>query len=231
MSLRTRTPANRGSIRPLGPTPELILERSRARLSLLMHEYDSVRTEHLACRSAQQTIMMAAVASAAAVFAGLLSTWANVNLRIGILSFAPLFLALIWAMWFGEVVRIARTSWFLWELERVINTELKENVQPPTVNTLDPTHALHYEGWLRGTNPWGRPLRARASYILASLILLGTGFIATVLSLVYALTLSTVPNGLVFVACTAALAWIGMVGYAITSLRNPLITSASRMTP
>lgn len=216
--------------RQASPSPQLTADPAndliRARLDFLAREYDSVRAEHLASRSTQQTVITAAIASAAAVFVGLLSVWTNIDLRIGILSFAPLFLAALWAMWFGEVVRIARTSWFLWELEQVVNAELQGPAPSVSGISLDPASALHWEGWIRGANRWDKPLRARMSYVLASLTMLGTGLVSTILAVVFSFTTPKVPVGLQVTACVAAAVWTVMFGYSIASMGQPVIRSS-----
>jgi len=228
-------------------------DRLRARLDFLAREYDTIRAEHLASRSAQQTVATAALASAAVVFAALLTVWKNTNLRIGILSFAPIFLAALWGMWFGEVLRIARTSSFLSELEDIINKQLRDRAGRPDragqdhrtdldspsaphrnkkkYPGLDAASPLHWEGWMRGANEWGKPVRARMSYILTSVTLLGTGLVSTVLSLVFSFTLPNITVGVEVMACGAAAAWLAMFGYAIVSLWNPVIVRSWKPQP
>lgn len=227
--VRTDRKQQRVTLPPITADPAA--DRTRARFDFLAREYDTVRAEHLASRSAQQAVVTAALASAAAVFVGLLSVWKKTDLRIGILSLAPLFLAALWGMWFGEVVRIARTSLFLWELEQVVNAELRDRTQQAFGSGLDPASALHWEGWMRGANPWKKALRARMSYILTYVALLGTGLISTVLSLIFSFMLPMVPFGLKLTACVAGAAWLIMFGYALVSARQPLISSSWDPTP
>jgi hypothetical protein len=217
------------------PVPEVTPNRhagpNDTRFNFLLHQYDSVRAEHLASRSAQQTVMTAAMASTAAVFAALLSTWSNVDVRIGILSFAPLFLTFVWFIWFGEVLRIGRTSWFLWELEQLVNAELRTNRPPVDGTDLDPTLTLHWEGWLRGQNPWGKPLRGPLSYVLASATVLGTALVSTIMSFVFAFSSQQVAIGLKILTSVSGIAWAVMFAYVIASIRHPIIRSVTKSVP
>src|SRR5689334_3942496 len=88
-----------------------------ARLTFILHEYDKVKDEMLASITSQHTTMTYGLTAAAAIFTGLLATWNNLDIRLSILSLAPIFLIFIWFIWFGELIRMARAARFLWELE------------------------------------------------------------------------------------------------------------------
>ncbi len=133
--------------------------RSGLRLGFMQGEYNSIRAELVAALSTQQTVMTYGLAAMAVMFTGLLSTWANLAIRIGILSLAPLILLFIWFVWFGEALRLIRARWFIWELEQRINAELRE----PDELAHD---TLNWESWVRGRNRWGRNLHSRPAYHL-----------------------------------------------------------------
>ena len=60
--------------------------RSGLRLGFMQGEYNSIRAELVAALSTQQTVMTYGLAAMAVMFTGLLSTWANLAIRIGILT-------------------------------------------------------------------------------------------------------------------------------------------------
>jgi|SRR5689334_823465 hypothetical protein len=53
-----------------------------ARLTFILHEYDKVMDEMLASIISQHTTMTYGLTAAAAIFAGLLATWNNLDIRL-----------------------------------------------------------------------------------------------------------------------------------------------------
>jgi hypothetical protein len=191
--------------------------RSGLRLGFMQGEYNSIRAELVAALSTQQTVMTYGLAAMAVMFTGLLSTWPNLAIRIGILSLAPLILVFIWFVWFGEALRLIRARWFIWELEQRINAELREPDGPAH-------DTLNWESWVRGRNRWGRNLHSRPAYHLATGILCGSGLVSTVLALAFAFATRPAPAGLrVLAVCAAAVVCGLLVVSAVTTLRNPLL--------
>jgi 4-amino-4-deoxy-L-arabinose transferase-like glycosyltransferase len=163
------------------------------RRDFVLHEYDAVKAEMTAAVSAQHTIMTYALAGAAAVFTGLLATWDEPALRVALLALGPLFLVMVWFVWYGEIVRMARAGRYIWELEKLVNADFAGGRAPdsrrtPVPTDLDPAEVLHWEGWVRGNNRWQRSLHISESYVLATGLLHSMAVFATTLSLVFALT-------------------------------------------
>ncbi|HEX3779968.1 MAG TPA: hypothetical protein VHX38_09880 [Pseudonocardiaceae bacterium] len=209
--------------------------RLRARLEFMQGEYNSIRTELVAAVSSQQVVMTYALAAIAVIFSGLLSAWSNFAVRIGILSLAPLILLFIWFVWFGEALRLIRARWFIWELEKKINSEFGDDAGIVRTaqdagttrggrSSLRPGDTLHWEAWVRGHNRWGRNLHSRPSYQLATGILCGTGLASTVLALVGVFATPGSAVGLRALAIGAGAVFSGLLGLsAVTTLRNPLV--------
>ena len=185
--------------------------------------------EQLQARGTQNSMMTAAVAATAAVFAALLSTWSNTGLRIGILGAAPLFIVILWSVWLGEILRIGRPSEFLLELEQLVNAEFPAGARAADPDGLDPAKVLHWESWLRGKNRWRIAFRTGTSYVLASVLLLGTAFAATVLAVTYAFADARAGTGLKVFTCVSCVLWIVVFGYSAMWFRHPVVRN--RTTP
>ncbi|MEV4145426.1 hypothetical protein AB0J40_17265 [Amycolatopsis sp. NPDC049691] len=196
---------------------------------VLMHEYNAARMEQLQSRTTQNSMMTAAVAATAAVFAALLSTWSNAGLRIGILSAAPLFIVILWSVRLAEIMRIGRTSEFLLELERLVNAEVAGGRRTADPRGLDPANALHWESWLRGKNRWRIAFRTGSSYLLTSVLLLGTAFTGTVLAVVYSLADARAGGGLRVFTCLASALWIGVFTYSARWFRHPVVRNRTEL--
>jgi len=81
-------------------------------------EYNSIRAELVAAVSTQQTVMSYGLAAMAVMFTGLLSTWPNLAIRIGILSLASLATITHYA-WgicgrFASLTGTGRVTWGKW---------------------------------------------------------------------------------------------------------------------
>jgi hypothetical protein len=188
-------------------------------------EYNSIRAELVAALATQQTVMTYGLAAMAVIFTGLLSSWANLAIRIGILSLAPLILLFIWFVWFGEALRLIRARWFIWELEQRINAELRTSERRPIAD------ALNWESWVRGRNRWGRNLHSRPAYHLATGILCGSGLVSTVLALAFAFAGRPAPAGLRVLAVGSAVVVCGLLVFsAVTTLRNPMLRTPHNST-
>jgi len=190
-----------------------------ARLTFTLHEYGKVKDELLASITSQHTTMTYGLTAAAAIFTGLLTTWDNIDIRLSILSLAPIFLSFVWFIWLGEVTRMARAARFLWDLEKRVNVDLC-----PARSSSPAAPALHWESWVRGENQWRQNLLLGPSYAISSAVLLGMAVISSALAVALFLfehTSEAWLSGLVFgaAACTAALIFIG----GLTIRRNPLL--------
>ena len=196
---------------------------------LILHEYDTVRSELLYAIAAQHTIMTYTLAATAAIFTGLLATWSKIDIRVTILSLAPLFLMFAWFVWFGELVRMARAARFSWEMEKMINFKVRSESGGllqvgRDASGLSQNDVLHWEGWVRGDNKWHMNLHLGPSYALSSALLIGTAVISMTLSIVFAATLGELSIGIRFLAAGAALLSAAIIVYAGYSIRvNPLI--------
>jgi hypothetical protein len=183
--------------------PEQFVDREQARLSFLQTEYTAIRTELVAAVTTQQTVMSYALA-AIAVF--------------------------VWFVWYGEVQRLLRARWFLWQLEHKVNDLL---AMPGLRGTSDlpPGDVLHWESWVRGRNRWRTNLHSRPAYHLASGLLGGTALGTTVLSVVLAiLTRPSAP--LVWLAAGGAVLFVLLCGYGfLLTRRNPLLKQNGRAIP
>jgi hypothetical protein len=82
--------------RPVQPPAPWTVSLEEARLTFILHEYDKVKDEMLASITSQHTTMTYGLTATAAIFTGLLATWDNVDIRLSILSLAPIFLTFIW---------------------------------------------------------------------------------------------------------------------------------------
>ncbi|ONI80325.1 hypothetical protein ALI22I_44040 [Saccharothrix sp. ALI-22-I] len=166
------------------PEPEPFVDRPQARLAFMLAEYNTIRTELVAAVSTQQTVMTYGLAAIAVIYSGLLASWSNVPVRTGILSLAPVLLVFVWFVWFGEVQRLGRARWYLWELEQKVNALLRPEQDVPSGSALPASDVLHWESWVRGRNKWRTNVHSRPAYHLATGLLCGTGLGTTVLSVV-----------------------------------------------
>ena len=195
---------------------------------LVLHEYDAVKSELLYAIAAQHTIMTYTLAGTAAIFTGILATWSKVDVRVTVLSLAPLFLLFAWFVWFGELVRMARAARFIWEMEKVINSEISRasvQVPPGKSNSTDLSGigTLRWESWVRGDNQWHRNLHLGPSYALSSALLIGMAVISMTLSVFFAVTMGQLATGVRFLAIDAAPLSVIIMAYAGYSIRtNPL---------
>lgn len=205
------------------PRPDPSAQRELARLTFMQHEYNSIRAELVAAVSTQQAVMNYGLAAIAVIYTGLLTSWSNIALRTGILSLAPLVLVFIWFVWWGEVQRLGRARWFLWDLEKKINAQLRAPDAVAGESDLPPADVLHWESWVRGRNRWKRNLHSRPAYHLATGLLCGTGLGTTVLSVVLSVTTSPMSGGLRLLVIGGAVGFVLLCGYALVSFRrNPL---------
>jgi hypothetical protein len=210
--------------------PEQFVDREQARLSFLQTEYTAIRTELVAAVTTQQTVMSYGLAAIAVIYTGVLASWSNIPLRSGILALAPALLMFVWFVWYGEVQRLLRARWFLWQLEHKVNDLL---AMPGLRGTSDlsPGDVLHWESWVRGRNRWRTNLHSRPAYHLASGLLGGTALGTTVLSVVLAiLTRPSAP--LVWLAAGGAVLFVLLCGYGfLLTRRNPLLKQNGRAIP
>ena len=167
--------------------PEPFVDQAQARLAFLLGEYNAIRAELVAAVATQQTVMTYGLAAIAVIYSGLLASWSNVPVRTGILGLAPVLLVFVWFVWFGEVQRLGRARWFLWELEQKVNALLRPAQDVPSGSALPPSDVLHWESWVRGRNKWRMNLHSRPAYHLATGLLCGTGLGTTALSVVLSL--------------------------------------------
>ncbi|MBC6450627.1 hypothetical protein [Actinokineospora xionganensis] len=209
---------------PPGPVvADLAAQRDQARLVFMQHEYNSIRSELVAAVTTQQAVMNYGLAAIAVIYTGLLTSWSNIALRTGILGLAPLVLVFIWFVWWGEVQRLGRARWFLWDLEKKINAQLGTPDAVAGESDLPAADVLHWESWVRGRNRWKRNLHSRPAYHLATGLLCGTGLGTTVLSVVLAATASPMSAGLRLLAFGGTAGFVLLCGYALFSFRrNPL---------
>lgn len=209
------------------PRPEQFVDREQARLSFLQTEYTAIRTELVAAVTTQQTVMSYGLAAIAVIYTGVLASWSNVPLRSGILALAPALLMFVWFVWYGEVQRLLRARWFLWQLEHKVNDLL---AMPGLRGTSDlpAGDVLHWESWVRGRNRWSTNLHSRPAYHLASGLLGGTGLGTTVLSVVLAV-MTNPPTPLRWLAAGGAVLFLLLCGYGVMlTRRNPLLKQAGR---
>ncbi|SDI06322.1 hypothetical protein SAMN05192558_101803 [Actinokineospora alba] len=212
------------------PAPDLAAQRDQARLVFMQHEYNSIRAELVAAVTTQQTVMSYGLAAIAVIYTGLLASWQNLALRTGILSLAPLLLVFVWFVWWGEVQRLGRARWFLWDLEKKINAQLRAPDAVAGESDLPPADVLHWESWVRGRNRWKMNLHSRPAYHLATGLLCGTGLGTTVLSVVLTATTSPMSGGLRLLAYGGAAGFFVLCGYALLSFRrNPLFRNNGRV--
>jgi hypothetical protein len=122
--------------------PAPFLDESQARLASLLGEYNAIRAELVAAVATRQTVMTYGLAAIAVIYSGLLASWSNVPVRTGILSLAPVLLVFVWFVWYGEVQRLGRARWFLWELEQKVNALLRPVENLPTRPTLPASDVL-----------------------------------------------------------------------------------------
>ena len=208
--------------------PEPFVDRPQARLAFMLGEYNAIRAELVAAVSTQQTVMTYGLAAIAVLYTGLLATWSNVPLRTGILALSPVLLVFVWFVWYGEVQRLGRARWFLWELEKKVNALLAPSGPPPSGSVLPAGDVLHWESWVRGRNPWRTNLHSRPAYHLASGLLGGTALGTTTLSVVLS-TLVGLPTPLVVLVYAGAAGSLAMLGYALHLVRrNPLLRGGGR---
>ncbi|MGW6936230.1 hypothetical protein ACWGE0_39655 [Lentzea sp. NPDC054927] len=212
------------------PRPEQFVDREQARLAFLQTEYTAIRTELVAAVTTQQTVMSYGLAAIAVIYTGVLASWSNVPLRTGILALAPALLMFVWFVWYGEVQRLLRARWFLWQLEHKVNDLL---AMPGLRGTSDlpPGDVLHWESWVRGRNRWRTNLHSRPAYHLASGLLGGTGLGTTVLSVVLAVVTHP-PAPLRWLAAGGAALFVALCGYGFfLTRRNPLLRQNGRAIP
>ncbi|MFD1152065.1 hypothetical protein [Saccharothrix hoggarensis] len=204
-----------------GPAP--FVDEQQARLAFLLGEYNAIRAELVAAVSTQQTVMTYGLAAIAVIYSGLLASWSNASLRTGILSLSPVLLLFVWFVWYGEVQRLGRARWFLWELEQKVNALLKPAHDVPAGSALPASDVLHWESWVRGRNKWRRNLHSRPAYHLATGLLCGTGLGTTALSV--ALSLVSPPSvELRVLVFGGAAVFLALLWYAwFVFRRNPLL--------
>ncbi|WP_158850882.1 hypothetical protein [Saccharothrix deserti] len=212
------------------PEPEPFVDRAQARLAFMLAEYNTIRTELVAAVSTQQTVMTYGLAAIAVIYSGLLASWSNVPVRTGILSLAPVLLVFLWFVWFGEVQRLGRARWFLWELEQKVNALLKPDQDVPSGSTLPASDVLHWESWVRGRNRWRTNVHSRPAYHLATGLLCGTGLGTTVLSVVLS-QVSRPPAPLQVLVFGGAAVFLAMLWYAWFAFRrNPFLGNGKPIT-
>ncbi|KAA2267076.1 hypothetical protein F0L68_00655 [Solihabitans fulvus] len=219
--------------RPAGTTAsEPAVERIRARITFMQHEYLAIRAELLAALSNQQTILAYGLAATAVIYTGVLTNWSNLQLRTGILSLAPLLLMFVWFVWYGEVQRLLRARWFLWQLEKKINAQLRVPRAPSGESELPSADTLHWESWVRGRNVWRKNLHSRPAYHLATGLLCGTGLGTTALSVVLGLTAPQLSGPLRALVLCGAAGFLVLLGYAAFLVgHNDLLKGAGKPTP
>ncbi|MCM3887477.1 hypothetical protein [Frankia sp. R82] len=190
-------------------------------MSLTILEYEKVKEEMLFAITAQQTTLNYGIAAMAIVFTGVLSTWSNAPLRTSILSLAPIFVAGIWFIWLGELIRMARAARFLWELERLLNKGREGRAT--SYSDLSPENVLHWEGWVRGANRWHRSLHLGLSYIVSTCLVFGIGLVSSVLGVVFSFTEHVSPalRGLTLPSA-AFFGGLAVTG-AVMLLKNPVL--------
>ncbi len=208
-------------------TPEPFLDAGQARLAFLLNEYNSIRAELVAAVATQQAVMNYGLAAIAVIYTGVLASWSNVPVRTGILGLAPILLMFVWFVWYGEVKRLVRTRWFLWELEKKVNALLRRPDVDVGVGESDlpAGDVLHWESWVRGRNRWRLNLHSRPAYHLSTGLLCGTGLGTTVLSV--ALVVMEKPaTPLTVLVYGGAVGFLLLLGYALRVVRgNPLLVN------
>lgn len=118
--------------------------------------------------------------------------------------------------------------WFLWDLEKKINAQLRAPEAVAGESDLPPADVLHWESWVRGRNRWKRNLHSRPAYHLATGLLCGTGLGTMVLSVVLSVT-SPMSGGLRLLVIGGAVGFVLLCGYALVSFRrNPLFRNNGR---
>jgi hypothetical protein len=195
------------------------VEEAQARLAFLLGEYNAIRAELVAAVSTQQTVMTYGLAAIAVIYSGLLASWSNVPVRTGILGLSPVLLVFVWFVWFGEVQRLGRARWFLWELEQKVNALLRPAHDVPSGSTLPASDVLHWESWVRGRNKWRVNLHSRPAYHLATGLLCGTGLGTAVLSVVLS-RLSSLPGPLQALVFGGAGLFLVLLWYAWFAFRR-----------
>lgn len=216
-------PANRLGLRRVqqGRPTERGSDITQARLAFMQAEYQAIRAARIAAVSAQHSILTYGLAATAAIFAGLLTAWHDLGLRIGILSLAPIILICMWFIFYGEVLRLMRASWFTWELEKKINGALRDTTAPSGGSCLEPADVLHWERWARGGNRWARDLHSRLTHYIASGILCGTALASTVLALFFGLPAA---GGIRVLALCASSIFAALLATGMTMvIRNPML--------
>jgi hypothetical protein len=205
--------------------PEPFLDEPQARLAFMLGEYNAIRAELVAAVSTQQAVMTYGLAAIAVMYSGVLASWSNVPLRTGILSLAPVLLVFVWFVWFGEVQRLGRARWFLWELEQKVNALLRPPQDAPSgSSTLPTSDVLHWESWVRGRNRWRTNVHSRPAYHLATGLLCGTGLGTAVLSVVLGEVTVPMPGALRALVYSGAGVFLVLLWYAwFVFHRNPFI--------
>jgi hypothetical protein len=116
------------------PMPSDGAERSRLVSELRVAEYNSVRTEWLASRDAQQHTLQWTLAALAVLLAGTLSLHARAEqpfLYVALVAVEVAIATFSQAIWFGEVMRMERAALYLRGLEGVARELTPEGEFPP----------------------------------------------------------------------------------------------------
>jgi hypothetical protein len=153
------------------PIPRLTLEDEEGRrLQFTVQEYIQIKQENLVCIQSMQGTLQFGFTALSILVASVTQIWRDdVYVSAVVLLFvAPVVCLLITRVWAAEVVRLGRASYFLWQLEIELNHYFSAMASAApkasgqtALNMID---TLHWEGWVRGGNRWGRNILMKRNY-------------------------------------------------------------------
>ena len=135
---------------------------------LSLEEYKLIKEENLRSIQAQQSTLTFGLA---AVFLGI-SAWAQMwaqEILVCALGFViiPALCLTVLRIWLGEVLRMARASYYLWEFERALNAHVSPGAYTNAYDNdgmLRLDLPLRWETWVRGSNPWRKVATMSSNY-------------------------------------------------------------------
>lgn len=150
--------------------------------SAMLEEYKLIRTENLASISAQKSTLTFGITLISFLGSAAGYLWKEGLFSEAILTFLiPVVAIFVTIMWLGEVVRMARASRFLWELERLFNNDFRRDLPCGSGSLgIRIPRPLAWESWVRGRNSWRETITMKHTY-LATLSLFTTISVASLI--------------------------------------------------
>jgi hypothetical protein len=151
-------------------------------LKFALTEYTKIKEENIASINAMHTTLNYGLAAVALLFTAVGQSWQQNVIPILLLQFiAPLLLIFLLRTWFGEVTRMARASYFLWQFEISLNKffstlEDIDNFDSLGGSVFDLRRPLHWEEWVRGGNKWNRNSLMKNNYLANANIIVSLAF-------------------------------------------------------